>query len=126
MGERMYRQVQQVRDNLAPLERTVREAILADTVEDMTRLGTDAMAMVDQMLFTLKGGQQDHPMGEPRVDPNLVDAGQRQLNEAWSRAESLALAKNPTQVRGILVDVKTAVDLAAAYIAQALGTELEI
>lgn len=122
----MYRQVQRVRDSLGQLEGVLREAILAEEFPEMTRLGTDAMVMIDQMIQTLHAGENEHNLGEPDLDARLLDAGRHQLGLAWSVAERMALAKDVREARGFLLDVKTAADLAAAYLAGSMGEEFQV
>ncbi|HZU11382.1 MAG TPA: hypothetical protein VFB58_00955 [Chloroflexota bacterium] len=122
----MYRQVQHVRNTLGQLDSVLREAILADDLPAMVRLGTDGMAMIDQVIQALRRGAGEHDPGEPRVNQSMVDAAQRQLSLAWNRIEALALASDARGARAALLDSKTSVDLAAAYVAGALGEEFQI
>lgn len=122
----MYRQVQQARDNMVNVERAVRAGILAENTREMSGYGTEGMAMVDQMLHTLREGLTAHDPGEPEVNRNLVEATIRALTLAWSASEKMATGTSVTEMRSALLDVKSYVDFAAAYIATALGTEFEL
>jgi hypothetical protein len=122
----MYRQVQQVLDKMSVLQRELRAGIVASSTQEMSTRGSMSMALIDEMIETLRRGAQVHDTGEPEVNADLVGAAQRALDLAWARIEKLALGTDTTLMREALLDSKTYVDLTAAYVAASLGTEFEV
>lgn len=122
----MYRDVQSIRDTMLNLDRTVRAGILADSTRDMSARASEGMAMVDQVLQTLRTtlntGSTDSDL---KVERPLLEAAQRALDHAWSRAERVAIGNSASEMREYLVDFKTWADFATAYLSAALGSELE-
>jgi hypothetical protein len=77
------------------------------------------------MIHTLRDGMDVG--GGDRQDQstkNLLKAAERALSLAWDKGEKVSLGTNVSEMRARLLDVKTYVDFANAYISAALGTEL--
>lgn len=122
----MYRQVQQVLDRMSPLQNELRAGILGDSTQEMSTRGTMAMAIIDEMIETLRRANRPDEAGQPEVNTTLVDAARRALNLSWARVEAIALGTNTSVMRQALLDSKTYADLAAAYIAASIGLEFEV
>ena len=122
----MYRDVQSIRDTMLNLDRTVRAGILADSTRDMSARASEGMAMVDQVLQTLRTTlNTGSTESDLKVERPLLEAAQRALDHAWSRAERVARGNSASEMREYLVDFKTWADFATAYLSAALGSELE-
>ena len=55
----------------------------------------------------------------------MVQATQRALGLAWANSERVAVGSTVPEMRQALLECKTFVDYAEAYIAASLGVELE-
>jgi hypothetical protein len=118
-----YRTLQGIRDRMVPLQQELNAACLAESTEAIGRHATTAMAIVDEVLETLRrGGTADD--GGDRVDRNLLQAAQRALAQAWESAEKVSLGTSAQEMRARALDFKTLADFANAYVSAALGTEL--
>lgn len=116
----MYREVQRIRDDIEGVQRSVRAGILAGSTRDIRGFTGEAMAQIDSLLFALK----NLPAGESNsIEPALVRAAQRALDQAWTRSERVGLGNTVAEMREALVDCKTFVDYAEAYVAASLGVE---
>jgi hypothetical protein len=118
----MYREVQRIRDDIQSVQRAVRAGILADVTRDVSGYTSEAMAQIDALINSLS----HLPPGDNQgVEPALIGAAQRALNLAWARSERVGLGSSVPEMREALVDCKTYVDYAEAYVAASLGVELE-
>ncbi len=116
----MYREVQRIRDDIEGVQQSIRSGILADTTRDISGYAGQAMAQIDSLLFALK----NLPAGDSNgVEPALVRAAQRSLDLAWARSQRVGLGNTVPEMREALVDCKTFVDYAEAYVAASLGVE---
>lgn len=116
----MYREVQRIRDDIGSAQRAVRAGILAETTRDISGFAGEAMAQIDALLFTLR----NLPSGDSGgVEPELIGAAQRNLNLAWAQSQRVGLGSTVPEMREALVDCKTFVDYAEAYVAASLGAE---
>jgi hypothetical protein len=109
-----------MRDDIEGVQRSVRAAILADSTRDISGLSGEAMAQIDALLFSLKNLPATDSNG---VEPALVRAAQRALEQAWTYSERVGLGSSVPEMRAALVDCKTFVDYAEAYAAASLGVE---
>jgi hypothetical protein len=125
-GARMmttYRTVQGIRNNMVNLQQALRSAFLADSTNEMGRHATEAMAIVDEMLRTLRTDESGSDAGEgDQADQTLLQSAERALTQAWDRAEKVTLATSLPEMRERLLDFKTLADFADAYVSAALGT----
>ena len=118
-----YRTVQGIRNNMVNLQQALRSAFLADSTNEMGRHATEAMAIVDEMLRTLRTDESGSDAGEgDQADQTLLQSAERALTQAWDRAEKVTLATSLPEMRERLLDFKTLADFADAYVSAALGT----
>jgi hypothetical protein len=88
----------------------------------MTRQTSAAMAKIDAIIRSLT----NLPGGDDQgIEPQLVQAAQRALTLAWTGSERVAIGSTVGEMREALVDCKTYVDFAEAYVRASLGVELE-
>jgi hypothetical protein len=118
----MYREVQRIRDDIQRVQQGVTSGILADSTRDMSGYTGEAMAQIDALISSL-----NHlPGGDTQgVEPALIQAAQRALTLAWTNAERVGVGNTVPEMRRALVECKTYVDYAEAYVAASLGVELE-
>jgi len=119
----MYREVQHIRDNVAGVQREVNAGILAESTRDITAHTSQAMALIDGLIQSLNNLNRSG--NNEGVEPQLVDATGRALNRAWVQAERVAIGSSVAEMRQALVDCKTFVDYAEAFVSASLGVELE-
>lgn len=120
----MYREIQHVRDTMTDLQIHVRSALLGEDTRDMTTEADTAQAMADQLLNKLNDTLRNptkREFGEPRIERNFVQAAAYALNNAVTSAQGTGIATNVQEMRSRLVDFKTHVDFAEAYLRAALG-----
>lgn len=116
----MYREVQQIRDDIQTVQKAVRAGLLADTTRDISSYTSEAMALIDGLIQRLGGMSVD---GAEDVEPALVRAAGRALNQAWVQSERVGVGSTVPAMREALVDCKTFIDYAEAYTAASLGVE---
>lgn len=118
----MYREVQRIRDDIQRVQQAVTLGILADSTREIGGHTGEAMAQIDALIDSLNHLPDSDSEG---VEPALVQAAQRALSLAWTNSERVALGSSVPEMRQALVECKTFVDYAEAYIAASLGVELE-
>jgi hypothetical protein len=118
----LYQNVHRAVENLDRIHVPLREAILADSIEEMTERGEQAQVAADQILGAIEEGLEAHGAG--RVERVFVQAAVNALQLALTQAQRISLATDVSGVRAALLDFKTQVDFADAYLRLALG-ELE-
>jgi hypothetical protein len=107
----------------------LRQALLSTTTRDMTEHSDQAQAAADLAMQQLDGvvGNDEDAMpsafGEPKVERRFVDAAVNALSIAVTEAEKVALAADVDGMRARLVDFKTRVDFADAFLRASLGDD---
>lgn len=118
----MYREVQRIRDEIQSVRHAIDEGILSDSTRDMGHRVSEAMAQIDALLYSLGHLPTDDNQG---IEPALIQATQRALSLAWANSERVAVGSTVPEMRQALLQCKTFVDYAEAYVAASLGVELE-
>jgi hypothetical protein len=117
----MFRQLQQVRDKMDLVHQPLRNAILADSTRDMSLYLGQAQAAADETLNRLQGTVNAGVAGLSDEDGALLRAAERALDLALDAAGKVALGNNVREMRDRLLEFKTQVDFAEAYVCAALG-----
>jgi hypothetical protein len=115
----LYRATQAVEERLDVLERHLRNAILAGDTRVISQETAAAQAITVEILTRLKTAVD--AAGEDDSERTFVRAGVDCLNHAWNNAEKVGLGTSAADMRARLLDFKTSVDYATAYLRMALG-----
>lgn len=120
----MYRQVQHVQERIPDLRRHTHNAILGNDTRQMTREAGAAQVLADELARELgRGMAAPDEFGESRANRDYVQAAQNSFIMAINQAERVGLATNVDELRSVLLDFLTHVDLADAYTRVAVGAE---
>ncbi|MBV9282436.1 MAG: hypothetical protein JOZ41_20345 [Chloroflexi bacterium] len=119
----MHRELQHVRDSLDLIHRPLNAAILAESTRDVTAYLGRAQAASDQALLELNNALSRSGSNIGRTERSLVQAAANALTQAFGGAEKVFLGANVSEMRQRLLDFKTQVDFADAYLRAALGVE---
>jgi hypothetical protein len=123
----IYRDVQQAVHSMDRIHAPLRQAILADSTQEMAERGRQAQAAVDQLLGLLEEALQSNSSSpeaftsEGRVERVFVQAAVSALQQAGTQAQRLLLGTDISSVRAGLLDFKTQADFADVYLRAALG-----
>jgi hypothetical protein len=117
----LYRAVHEMDEKLDELERHTRAAILAGDTRTVSAEAAAAQAITVELLDRLKhvlasGDERD-------VDRRFVEAAISCLAHAWNNVEKVGLGTNVNEMRARLLDFKTPVDYAIAYLRLSIGME---
>ncbi len=115
----LYRATQAIEDRIDVLEGHLRTAILAGDTRLISQEVATAQAITVEVLTHLKPALAS--AGEGASERAFVQAAVDCLNHAWSNAEKVGLGTSASDMRARVLDVKTSVDYAAAYLRMALG-----
>ncbi|GAC1445256.1 MAG: hypothetical protein NVSMB52_05880 [Chloroflexota bacterium] len=123
----MYRAVRDSLEKLRGAQQHLTTGILAEDTRSISTESSVAMAIVDGTISGLRE-ELNHPdegesTGDTRVNHQSVQAAVAALNRAWNSAEKVGLGANVHDMRGHLLDFKTHVDYAAAYLLISVGNE---
>jgi hypothetical protein len=119
-----YRDIQETQQTMEALHEHLRAALLANNTRDaIGHAGAvqEASAVVLRHIERALGSDEGGDGGGRDVDSNLVRAAQTAMSRAVDNGQRVALGTNIDQMRDRLIDVKTEVDYADAYLRVALG-----
>lgn len=123
-----YRDVQHLLDRMNDVQGHLRVALLADTTRDMTAHSGQAQTLVDTLLQevddALKARDSGLESGNRRGERVMTQAARDALIDSMNGAEKVGLAENVQDMRERLLDFKTHVDFADAYLRAAAGLDL--
>jgi hypothetical protein len=123
-----YRDVQHLIDRMNDVQGHLRVAILSDTTRDMTARSGQAQTLIDTLLQevddALKVGSSGLESRERRGERVMTQAARDALVDSMNGAEKVGLAENAQDMRARLLDFKTHVDFADAYLRAAAGLDL--
>jgi hypothetical protein len=106
------RQIEAIAPTVESLHEHLRAALLANTTRDAVGHAGAAQEAALVILRSLeKAGE-----GESRDRGRLLDNARLAMNTAIENSERIALATNIDEMRGRLLDVKTQIDYADAYL----------
>jgi hypothetical protein len=123
----LYRDVQHAVDSMQRIHAPLRQAILADSTREMTERGGQAQAAADELLRQLEQALQGKTSAlearsdEGKVERFFVQAATNALQRAMADAQRILLGTDASGVRAGLLDFKTQVDFADAYLRAAIG-----
>jgi hypothetical protein len=126
----MYRGVQHLIDRMDNIQGHLRMAILSDTTRDMTAHSGQAQTLVDTLLEevddVLKSGEtnEDASSRSRRIERVMTQAARDTLVDSMNSAEKVGLGANVQEMRERLLDFKTHVDFADAYLRAATGLDV--
>jgi len=117
----MYREVRDAARRLDEADQYLRAALLGGDTRLIGSEATRAQAVIVEVLDRLNSSVQDSQ--EHDVNPQFAQAAIAELNLAWVNAEKVGLGTSPEDMKGIVLDIKTNVDFARAYLRASLGDE---
>lgn len=112
----IFREHQEIRDTIVRLQEILRAAILADDMAEVRKLSGDAHGLAEN----LKVAMQRVPERN-----HLVHAADNAVHMAILSAQKVGLGTDVADSRPWLLDFKTNIDYADAYLTAALGLEEE-
>lgn len=124
-----YRQLREAQRRMDEVRRHLHTAILAEDTRDMAREAGVAQTTAVQIDRTLEDQLQESRSpnwGEPssrNVELSLVEAARSSLDSGITCVQRVELGNNVAEVREGLLDCKTYLDFADAYLQAALGDE---
>jgi hypothetical protein len=118
----MYREIRAAAGTMDAIQAHLRRAILAEDTREIGTEASAAQALTIEMLDRLKAASANAG-DRPDANPALVDAAMSTLNMAWQNGERVAIGSNVTEFRAAVIDFKTCVDYARAYLRAAIGSE---
>lgn len=124
----IYRQLQELSQQMDRLLECVRSGILADTTSEMSTFAGEARTLADQMIQALDNALSATDSEDPidgSAERLYASATRAALDDAVNTGEMVDLGASAPEMRERLVDLKTNVDFAAAYLRVALGIGVE-
>lgn len=122
----MYRRIQDTQNTMEALHEHMRAALLSQNTRDaIGHAGAvqEASAMVLHQLENSQKEGSTGAFGGRDIDPAIVRSAIRAMNLAIENSERVALGSNIDEMRDRLIDVKTQIDYADAYLRVAIGHE---
>jgi hypothetical protein len=117
----LYRVTRQLEDRLDVLENHLRAALLADDTRTISAETAAAQAITVEVLDRLKAVVS--AAGEDAPDHHYIQSAINCLTHAWSNAEKVGLGSSVREMRERVIDFKTPVDYASAYLQIEIGYE---
>jgi hypothetical protein len=123
----VYRKVREIQLTVGTLQKHVRVALLAtntrDAIQHLGAVQQTSAAVLRQLEDALRERGSDAESRDRNVQAGVVQAAGRSMSLAVENCQRVALGTNIDEMRERLVDVKTQIDYADAYLRVSLGTE---
>ena len=121
----MYRRLREIQLTVGALQKHLRAALLANNTRDAIghsgAVHESSAAVLRQIETALRSVDSDPEPADRQVDANLMRAAARSMSLAVENCERVALGSTVDEMRDRLVDVKTQIDYADAFLQASLG-----
>jgi hypothetical protein len=123
----VYRRLREIQLMVGALQKHLRAALLANNTRDaighsgaVHESSAAVLRQIEEALHALESASESD---DRQVDANIIRAAERAMSLAVEDCERVALGTNVDEMRDRLINVKTQIDHADAYLRVSLGFE---